>query len=105
MAGVNSEHSEQLAGDPASCQVVFKSAGVHVNAAPGRILLEVAEEAGVSIPSLCRGGTCGTCKVILLSGAPEIGTRYALNAEERRAGWILSCSARTVAGARIELEA
>ncbi|RPG79695.1 MAG: (2Fe-2S)-binding protein [Euryarchaeota archaeon TMED117] len=38
-------------------------------------LVELAEDAGVSIPTNCSSGTCGTCMVTLLSGEvplPEI---------------------------------
>jgi len=87
------------------CVVRFERSGVEVEVGPGEVLLEVAEDHGVDVPSLCRGGTCGTCKVQLLSGRPQIDTLYALNAAQRQAGWILTCSARTVAGERIVLDA
>ena len=70
----------------------------------GQLLLEVAEAAGVETSSLCRGGTCGTCKVKLLAGSPAIESCYALRQDQREAGFILSCCARTVAGQRIVLD-
>lgn len=86
------------------CVVVFSTSGVEVSARPGELLLEVAERAGVDIPSLCRGGTCATCKVRLLEGTPQIDTLYALTRRQREQGFILTCSARAVPG-RIVLEA
>lgn len=86
------------------CIVVFARSGVEVRARPGEILLEVAERAGVDIPSLCRGGTCATCKARLLEGTPQIDTLYALTKRHRAQGFILTCSARATPG-RIVLEA
>lgn len=86
------------------CVVVFAVSGVEVRARPGELLLEVAERAGVDIPSLCRGGTCATCKVRVLEGAPAIDTLYALSKKQRQQGFVLTCSARAVPG-RIVLEA
>ena len=87
------------------CVVVFAKSGIEVSAPPNAVLLEIAEEQGLPLPSLCRGGSCGTCKLLLRSGKPSIDTTHALSTKEQRAGWILSCSARTVAGGRIVLEA
>lgn len=80
------------------CLVVFKRSGVEVEARPGEVLLEVAERAGVPIDSLCRGGTCATCKARLLEGTPQVDTLYALSARQRQTGWILTCSARARPG-------
>ena len=85
------------------CEVVFRRSGVTVEARPGEVLLEVAERAGVPTTSLCRGGTCATCKARLLEGSPLIDTLYALSARQREAGWILTCSARARPG-RIVLD-
>jgi len=35
---------------------------------PGVPLAELAEKAGVNIPTNCTSGTCGTCMITLLSG-------------------------------------
>jgi ferredoxin len=76
------------------CVLVFKITGVEITARAGENMLEVADRAGVIVPSVCRGGTCGTCRVLLRSGDPELDTTKALSPKQRRAGWILACSAR-----------
>lgn len=76
-----------------TCVVVFSRSGVEVEAQPGECLLDVADRAGVRIDSVCRGGTCGTCVVMLRAGEPNLDDTKALSAKQRRAGWILSCSA------------
>lgn len=86
------------------CVVFFKRSRIEVEVEAGVPLLDVAEAAGVGIGSLCRGGTCGTCKARLLAGAPGIDSQYALNKLQRGTGWILTCSARTTAGQRIVLD-
>ena len=87
------------------CVVHFKKSNLEVEVAAGRVLLEVAEEHGLKLPALCRGGTCGTCRIRLLAGSPAVQTTKALNVRQRAQGLILSCSARTVAGQRIVLDA
>lgn len=87
------------------CVVHFKKSNLEVEVAAGRVLLEVAEEHGLKLSALCRGGTCGTCRIRLISGSPAVQTTKALNVRQRAQGLILSCSARTVAGQRIVLDA
>lgn len=84
--------------------VAFARSKVEAIAREGEHLLDVAERAGVDIPSLCRGGTCGTCKARLVSGRPKVDTLYALNQRQRMQGWLLTCSARATPG-RIVLDA
>tara|TARA_R110002072_G_scaffold4194_5_gene29778 strand:- start:1341 stop:1643 length:303 start_codon:yes stop_codon:yes gene_type:complete len=98
--------SEAAANDvPAiPCVVAFKRSGREVEVPAGRLLLEVAEAAGITTSSLCRGGSCGTCRVRLLAGTPVIENSHGLRKSQRDAGWILSCCARTVPGQRIVLE-
>jgi ferredoxin len=85
--------------------VYFAASKVEVTVPPGEVLLEVAEQHGVQIGSLCRGGTCGTCRVRLRSGSPFVSSTKALTLRHRQAGFILACSSRTVAGQRIVLDA
>ena len=86
------------------CVVSFAHSQREVQVPAGEVLLDVAEAAGVEVSSLCRGGTCGTCKAKLLAGAPAIESLYALRKDQREAGWILTCCARSVAGQRIVLD-
>jgi ferredoxin-NADP reductase len=60
-----------IAGEPAPARhsVAFRKTGATVSwdAACGTVL-DLAEQAGVSIPSGCRTGNCGTCVVAVQSG-------------------------------------
>lgn len=75
-------------------EVVFSRSGVRVQAADGENLLELAERHGVKIPSLCRGGTCGTCKVPLKSGPVDLEVTKGLSKAERLRGVVLACSSK-----------
>ncbi len=55
-------------------------------------LLEVAESVDVEIPSLCRSGTCGTCRTRLVSGDVEC-TADVMDDEDRQGGYVFPCVA------------
>lgn len=57
-------------------------------------LLELAEEIGVEIPSSCRSGSCGTCRVLKVRGEVECDDASALSDADREAGYILTCVSR-----------
>ena len=66
-----------------------------------RSILEVVEEAGVSVLSSCSEGTCGTCETRVLAGVPDHRDSV-LDEADRRAGTCVmicvsrSCSPRLV---------
>lgn len=38
---------------------------------PDKTILQVLQEAGLDMPSSCEAGTCGTCRMRLISGVPD----------------------------------
>jgi len=56
-------------------------------------LLDFAEEKGISLESGCRIGTCGTCKVKLISGSVTMETEDGLEDSDKAGGMILPCVA------------
>jgi ferredoxin-NADP reductase len=78
------------ADDGATYEVSFSRSGGATTASGGTSLLDAAEAAGAPMDSMCRAGTCGTCKTRLVSGRVE-GEGKALRPEDRTAGWILPC--------------
>ncbi|MDX2376694.1 2Fe-2S iron-sulfur cluster binding domain-containing protein [Microbacterium sp. LRZ72] len=62
-------------------------------------LLERLTAAGVSVPSSCRSGTCGTCRVRLLEGTPQ--HRDVVLTDEERCEQIITCVSRAEGTVRL----
>jgi ferredoxin-NADP reductase len=58
-------------GEDGAFEVEFAQAGVTITVEPGVSIVDAAEEAGVTITTSCREGTCGTCESTVLEGVPE----------------------------------
>jgi CDP-4-dehydro-6-deoxyglucose reductase len=68
-------------------------------------VLEAAQRAGVTLPSECGFGGCGTCRVKLLAGHVHYAEPpMALSPEETEAGYALMCQARALADLQISTE-
>ncbi|MCM2331565.1 MAG: PDR/VanB family oxidoreductase [Pseudomonas sagittaria] len=65
-------------------------------------LLEALEEAGVEVPSLCRGGVCGQCATRYLAG--EVEHRDGFLAETERADQLMPCVSRGRCGSALLLD-
>jgi ferredoxin-NADP reductase len=73
-----------------------------VDVRAGQSLLEAAEEGGVEIPSLCRAGVCGTCRVRVAHGTVDCESP-ALDADEVNAGFVLACVASVRSDCEVEI--
>lgn len=58
-------------------------------------VLEAAERVDVDIAYSCRVGSCGVCTVKLLSGKVSMEVDDGLEPEDRKAGMVLACQARS----------
>ncbi|MBU6259101.1 MAG: 2Fe-2S iron-sulfur cluster binding domain-containing protein [Burkholderiales bacterium] len=88
-----------------SAQVTLRPSG-HQFVVEGRdTLLQAALRAGLKPNYGCGNGTCGMCKVRVTAGqvARTMPTDYALSAQEKEQGYVLSC-AHTAASAELTLE-
>jgi ferredoxin len=61
--------------------------------APGETLLQTARMAGLSPPSSCETGSCGTCMARLTEGRARMINNDALEDDEVEEGWVLTCQA------------
>lgn len=92
----------------AAATVVFQPWGRRCPAPVGVTLLQVAQDGGVALASVCGGaGSCGTCVVRVVRGAvgdlaPEEEER--LTPAEREAGLRLACRARVADGGDVVVE-
>ncbi len=56
-------------------------------------LLDVAEDAGLRLPSGCRQGDCSACVAKLVKGQVNQSEQKFLSSEEQEAGYIVTCVA------------
>jgi ferredoxin-NADP reductase len=69
---------------------------------PDKSVLEASEDIGVNIDYSCRVGTCGICKVKLLSGNVTMAVQDALTDEDKAQRIILACQAKATAPVSID---
>lgn len=82
--------------------LTFSRSGKAVALEGNKCLLEIAEEAGVTIDYECRSGICGRCKTRLLSGNVTMETQDALDEDEKSKNVILMCQAKATASVTVE---
>ena len=73
--------------------VVFSKSDKEFLLPAGSTLLEAAEAVSVPLESACRVGTCGTCKVKVLTGKTAMRRDDCLSSREIRDGIVLACQA------------
>lgn len=72
--------------------IITISSGRSFESEPGEVLLDAAKRGGVTIGYSCRTGRCSSCKSKVVSGTTaRLQDELGLNADEKTAGWILSC--------------
>jgi phthalate 4,5-dioxygenase reductase component len=74
--------------------VRLAKSGLTVAVAAGSTILEAVRAVGVQVPSSCEGGTCGSCKTVLIGGEAE--HRDLVLADEERGNRIMVCCSRAV---------
>jgi ferredoxin-NADP reductase len=65
-------------------------------------VLDVADEIGVEIDNSCRVGTCGTCRVKLLSGAVTMAVDDGLEPGDKENHIVLACQAKSTGNVVVE---
>ncbi|WP_439558355.1 FAD-binding oxidoreductase [Dyadobacter sp.] len=65
-------------------------------------VLEASEEAGVNIDYSCRVGTCGVCKIKLISGMVTMAVEDALTEEDKAENIILACQAKATEAVSVD---
>jgi len=81
----------------------LKKSNIELEVKPNDILLEVLESANVDIGSSCRGGNCGACHVVKLSGKTHTRTEFGLTDEYRQQGQILTCTTKLLSDVELDI--
>lgn len=76
---------------PTTRRVRFARSGREIDCEPGTPVLTAAARAGLTLPSSCGEGVCGTCKVTLLSGSVDMQHAGGIRPREIAAGQVLLC--------------
>lgn len=82
--------------DDMAFEVTLKSSGQTLEVPADRSILEALRESGTQVSSSCESGTCGTCKVGLLSG--DVDHRDMVLMDEEKAHQIMICVSRAKCG-------
>jgi ferredoxin len=81
---------------------VFEASETKAPVSADATILDAADEAGVFIDNACRSGTCGSCRVKLLSGTVSMAVEDALTQQDKADGYILACQAKLRGNARVD---
>lgn len=82
--------ADSAPADEGQHSVAFMRSGLTATATAGQKLLEIAEDCGARIPSLCRAGVCGTCRTKVVSGKVSCSSQI-LDHRDRKDGYVLAC--------------
>ncbi|MEU0742610.1 PDR/VanB family oxidoreductase [Streptomyces sp. NPDC006134] len=81
-------------GDDTAFEVECRASGLTVTVGAGTSVLEAVEAAGVSVPSSCRDGICGTCETRVLAGTPDHRDFLLSEAEHAAGATMMICVSR-----------
>jgi len=91
---IERDEAAALVQGACAAQVEFRATGRTVPVTATQTLLDAAEAAGVKLDYSCRNGTCGTCRIKLLSGTVAMTHTDALLKGDIADRLILACQAR-----------
>jgi ring-1,2-phenylacetyl-CoA epoxidase subunit PaaE len=61
---------------------------------PDETVLDAALRVRPDLPYACKGAVCSTCRARVVSGEVRMARNYALEPEEVRQGYVLTCQSR-----------
>jgi ferredoxin-NADP reductase len=77
-------------------EVELAASGLALTVPPDKSVLQVVEEAGVTVLSSCQEGTCGTCETAVLEGAVDHRDSLLTPAEQAANDTMFICVSRAV---------
>jgi len=94
MDQIERDEAAALAEGACAAQVEFRATGRTVPVMATQTLLDAAEAAGVKLDYSCRNGTCGSCRIKLLSGTVAMARADSLLKSDVADRLVLACQAR-----------
>jgi vanillate O-demethylase ferredoxin subunit len=96
-------HLEYFSSDPAplateagTFRVVLGQGGQSFEVAPDRTITEVLAENGISVPTSCEQGVCGTCQTGVLAGRPDHRDLFLSDEEHAAGNTMMLCVSRSL---------
>jgi ferredoxin-NADP reductase/ferredoxin len=83
-------------------KVVFQASDTTAPVPVDATILDAADDAGVFIDNACRSGTCGSCRVKLISGNVSMAVQDALTKQDKAEGYILTCQAKVRGDVKVD---
>ena len=71
------------------------ASGTTITVPSDQSILDALEDAGISLPSSCRRGTCGTCEAFVLEGTPEHLDSVMSDTDKDELGVMYPCVSRS----------
>ncbi len=96
------EIASSVATTQAAAILNFATSGKSTPFSPEETILEAAERAGVDIDYSCRTGMCGVCAVKLQSGQVTMEVEEGLEPDDKAAGMVLACQAKSTGNLTVE---
>jgi ring-1,2-phenylacetyl-CoA epoxidase subunit PaaE len=87
---------EPLGAKKASLTIILDGDEVVTEMLPDETILEAALRINLDAPYACQGGSCCTCRALLVEGKVEMKVNYALLDAEVKQGFILTCQSHAI---------
>ena len=85
-----------------SGKVVFQASQTTALVPTDATILDAADNCGVFIDNACRPGTCGSCRIRLISGSVSIAVEDALATQDKADGCIRACQAKITGDVKVD---
>ncbi|WP_433266003.1 1,2-phenylacetyl-CoA epoxidase subunit PaaE [Actinosynnema sp. CS-041913] len=83
--------AEEVPASAAEGTVILDGRTTAVPLPPDTPILDAAQRVRSDLPFACKGGVCGTCRALVVSGSVDMRRNYALEPREVAAGFVLTC--------------
>jgi ring-1,2-phenylacetyl-CoA epoxidase subunit PaaE len=88
--------AESSVASAATATVILDGRTTEVPVPADTAILDAAQRVRADLPFACKGGVCGTCRALVVSGEVRMRRNYALEPREVEAGFVLTCQSVAV---------